>query len=411
MGALSHVSDLWLDVTRTLTRIGRGPPTGIDRVELQYLKTCLASGGERFLCRTTRGYLLLDARGGQWLLDLAEGRRPLGRADLVSRLSLRGDRPRHRAEAGLRALAVDRCMRGGLHRLTRRQGSGATVYLNIGHSNLSEEALSAFGAGRACVVMVHDLIPITHPDLVATAQPENFAGRIARVRRHATHVLANSKATATALARHWADPGRTPPISVAPLGVEPAPPVEATRDPGHFVMLGTIDPRKNHAMMVDVWDDLAREYSADRMPHLHIIGKPGWGAETLIARLDGHVLWRKVIHLHGALPDAEVHGHLAKANALLFPSITEGYGFPPIEAALAGATPVCSDLAVFRETLGDCGVYVNNPTAYHWKETIKQLFDGTLSVPDLTKVKCPTWQEHFEIVAETVISRDVRGRS
>jgi hypothetical protein len=54
---------------------------------------------------------------------------------------------------------------------------------------------------------------------------------------------------------------------------------------------------------------------------------------------------------------------------------------------------------------------VNNPTAYHWKETITQLIDGKWSVPDLTKGKCPTWQEHFEIVAEAVISRDVRGRS
>ena len=330
MGALSRVPALWLDVTRTLTRIGRGPPTGIDRVERQYLKTCLSSGADRFLCRTTRGYLLLGARGGQWLLDLAEGRQPLGRADLLSRVSFRGARPRHRAEAGLRALAIDRCMRGGLHRLVGRQGAEAATYLNTGHSNLSSEVLSVFGAGRACAVMVHDLIPITHPDLVARTQPANFAGRIARVRHHATHVIANSRATKSALTRHWADAEGRPPITVAPLGVAPATPIDAVRDPRHFVMLGTIEPRKNHAMMVDVWEDLATQYPADRMPQLHIIGKPGWAAEALMTRLDLHALRGKAIHLHGALSDAEVHAHLSRASALLFRSIAEGYGFPPL---------------------------------------------------------------------------------
>ncbi|WP_339986211.1 glycosyltransferase [Gymnodinialimonas ulvae] len=298
-----------------------------------------------------------------------------------------------------------------MNRLAQRQGVDGATYLNIGHANLSGDVLSVFGGGTACVVMVHDLIPITHPDLVAPTQPANFAGRIGRVRRHASHVIANSRATATALGDHWTGTDRVPPITVAPLGADHFTRVDAARDPLHFVMLGTIEPRKNHGLMIDVWEALATEYPADQMPQLHIIGLPGWRGEALMDRLERHMLRGTAIHLHGGLPDTEMRAHLARANALLFPSITEGYGFPPLEAAMAGATPVCSDLAVFHETLGDCGVYVDNPTAYHWKETIKQLIDDKVRVPDPTDVKVQTWQEHFEIVAESVISQDVRGRS
>ncbi len=410
MGALSQIPALWLDVTRTLTRLGRRAPTGIDRVELEYLKAFLDAGCDRFLCRTTRGYLLLDKAGGRLMLDLAQGRQGLGRADLLSRLTFRGRRSRHMAEATLRSVAIDRCRPKALPALLARAAPQGWTYVNVGHSNLSEATLSAFGARGRSVVMIHDLIPITHPDLVADDQPANFAGRVDRVRRFASHVIANSHATGEALDLHWHGAKRRPETVVAHLGVPVLERIAGDRDPLHFVMLGTIEPRKNHALMLDAWDALAEDVPASGMPHLHIIGHTGWKVEGLMARLNAHPMLGQSIHVHGPLPDADVRRHLSKASALLFPSMTEGFGLPPLEAAIVGATPICSDLPVFRETLGDCAVYVNNPTAYQWKETIKQLIDGKITRPDLNKVRCPTWQEHFEIVADAVITTDHAGR-
>ncbi|MEX3017281.1 glycosyltransferase family 4 protein [Gymnodinialimonas hymeniacidonis] len=411
MGALSQIPAPWLDVTRTLTRLGRRAPTGIDRVELEYLKAFLNAGCDRFLCRTTRGYLLLDDVGGRLVVDLAEERRALGQADLLSRLTFRAKRSRHKAEAALRAVAIDRCRPGALPALLARAAPDGWTYLNVGHSNLSEATLSAFAAGGQSMVMIHDLIPITHPDLVADDQPANFAGRVERVRRYTSHVIANSHATAEALDLHWHGADRRPETIVAHLGVPVVEQMAGTRDPLHFVMLGTIEPRKNHALIVDAWEALAQELPPEDMPQLHIIGHTGWKVEALMQRLHSHPLRGQSIHLHGPLSDEDVHTHLSKATALLFPSITEGFGFPPLEAAMVGATPICSDLPVFRETLGDCVVYVNNPTAYQWKETIKQLIDGKIARPDLSKVKCPTWQEHFEIVADAVITTDPSDRT
>ncbi|OAN80080.1 hypothetical protein A8B78_11460 [Jannaschia sp. EhC01] len=401
MPGLRDIPCLWLDVTRLLTRVGRGALTGIDRVEVAYLVEAL-TGDASYLCRTTRGYLLLDRRGAQALLDMINGTE-LGRADWISRLMGRGKKPRHRAEAALRRLAVARCRPPGLPKLLRDQAPRGCTYLNVGHSNLSEATLSAMSAHPGtCAVMIHDLIPLTHPNYVADGLPKPFAGRIDRVRRYADLVISNSAATQADLDAHWA--GQSVPMRqiVAHLGVTPwQMPDPLDREPGHFVMLGTVEARKNHALMIDAWEALAA-MSLPQMPELHIIGATGWKVDDLIARIEAHPLLGQSIFMHGPLSDTEVQGHLARANALLFPSLAEGYGYPPLEAALAGATPICSNLPVFRETLGDCAVYVDSNDAYSWTETIRQHFCGIAVKPELTTLKVATWAEHFSKVAEAI---------
>ena len=405
MGDAGRVTT-WLDVTRLVSRAGRGVLTGIDRVEHAWLRHLLAVAAPdtRYLLRSTRGHLLLDHRGGQRLAEMLAGRGLPARGDLLSCLIGKGSNPRHRVENALRRLALDRALPGGLARLIARSAKGHFVYLNTGHSNLSQATLGAFAADpRARIaVLIHDLIPITHPDLVAHDMPQRFAARIATVRETADLVLSNSEATDDDLAAHWADAPRRPPSVVTPLGVDMPPRHEGPRDPRHFVMLGTIEPRKNHALMIDVWEQLSAELPADRMPNLHIIGPTGWRVEALMQRLARHPLLGRAIHLHGPLPEAEVQAHLSRAVALLFPSLAEGFGYPPIEAALAGALPICSDLPVFTKTLGHSAVYRNVNDAYPWSETIRKHVLGTDILPVLPPPRVTTWAEHHETVARAI---------
>ncbi|ABD53136.1 glycosyltransferase [Jannaschia sp. CCS1] len=414
MSGLRDIPGLWLDITRLLTRVGRGALTGIDRVEAAYLAEALA-GDAKFLCRTTRGYLLLDQTGGRALFDLCNGA-VMGRADWISRLTLRGHKPRHRAEAVLRRHAVARCRPAALPKFLQNHAAPGSTYVNVGHSNLSEATLSAVsGQFSNCAVLIHDLIPLTHPAYVADDMPARFAGRMDRVRRYADLVICNSSATQFDLIAHWGD-GQTvkPKYIVAHPGVTPRPRSDdLDRDAGHFVMLGTIEARKNHDLMLDVWELLAQDMPRDQMPTLHIIGAVGWKVDALMERLRSHPLYGDKILLngpYGVLDDHAVQDHLARATALLFPSLAEGYGFPPLEAAMAGAVPICSNLAVFRETLGDCAVYVDNNDAYSWVETIKQHFYGTAVKPELTMLKGPTWAEHFDKVAQAIQPPGRKGR-
>jgi glycosyltransferase involved in cell wall biosynthesis len=246
-------------------------------------------------------------------------------------------------------------------------------------------------------VLVHDLIPLMHPDLVAPGMSARFATRLADVRRHADLVICNSTATAEDLSRYWAD-GQGPPRIVAHLGVAPMPTAHTPRDRRHVVMLGTIEPRKNHALMLDTWEVLARALSPATLPQLHIIGPTGWQVTALMDRIAHHPLLGKAIHLHGPLPEDAVRTHLARAGALVFPSLAEGYGYPPLEAALAGSLPICSDLPVFRETLGNSAVYVPHKDAYSWAETIKKLLVVSDELPSFPPPKAPGWDAHFDTV-------------
>lgn len=396
----------WLDVTRLVSRAGRGVLTGVDRVEFAWLKHLTAErrADTRYLVRSTRGYLLLDHRGAERLLCFFTGSPLPDRGDRISRLLGKGSDPRHRVEAALRPLALDRALPMGLGRLIARAGDGRFTYLNLGHSNLWRATLGAFAAAPAArvAVLIHDLIPITHPDLVADDMPRRFAARLETVRRHADLVICNSEATRSDLEDHWQRHMASPPSIVAPLGIEPQKRCEGPRDPRHFVMLGTIEPRKNHALMLDVWELLARDLPQDRMPELHIIGPTGWKVEDLMARLAHHPLRGRFLHLHGPLPEAEVAAHLSRAVALLFPSLAEGFGYPPIEAALAGALPICSDLPVFRKTLGDCAVYHDARDAYLWSETIKRHCLGIEILPVLPQPRVSSWGEHHQTVARAL---------
>lgn len=403
---LSQAGAIWLDVTRLVTRAARGVLTGIDRVELAYLDHLVADSGAdaRFLLRSTRGYLLLDRRGGAHLADLVTGRAVPGPSDRLSRLFAKGSDPRHRVEASLRPLAVDRCLVGGLARMVARAARGPFWYLNTGHANLETRNLAgiAHHKGARIGVLIHDLIPITHPDLVAPGMTARFARRLEQVRGHADLVICNSAATANDLAAHWQPVPQAPPRIVAHLGVTPPRPSDTIRDPRHVVMLGTIEPRKNHALMLDVWEILATKVPPKAMPQLHIIGSTGWNVAALMDRLNAHPLIGRAIHLHGALPDAAVGDHLARACALVFPSHAEGYGYPPLEAALAGALPICSDLAVFRETLGNTAVYVAGQDAYSWVETIQKQILVSNDLPSLPVPNAPGWDAHFEIVGASL---------
>ncbi|AHM03434.1 glycosyl transferase, group 1 [Roseibacterium elongatum DSM 19469] len=398
-----------MDVTRLLTRVGRGALSGIDRVELAYAEQLLTETPKaRFLCRTTRGYLLLGPDGAACLLSMVKGDTPLGQADAWSRWTGRGQRPRHRAEAALRPFALDRSAHGALARLLARQRVKPIAYLNTGHSNLTRQTLAPLrSSGVRVAILVHDIIPIRHPEFGPPKQAGSFTIKLTNVASFADLVICNSHDTQRQLSDLWRGREPCPRTLVAHLGLTPMPRIAGVaRDPARFVMLGTIEPRKNHALVLQAWRLLADSLPDTHMPELHIIGAPGWQSSRIIATIRAHPLFGRKIHLHGALPDTEVAAHLAAASALLYPSHAEGFGLPPIEALAQGALPICADLAVLREVLGQHVVYLTPNDAYPWSETIKKRISGNLTAPVGTVYDFPDWQDHFSLVASALGSKD-----
>lgn len=349
-------------------------------------------GDVRGLVQTTRGFVLVSPDGVTALSSAMRGGDfELPDADAWSRMTGRGKRPRHRAEALIRRYAVDRCPPWGLRATAQRHG--VQTYINVGHSNHSLRVLGPIKqTGARVVVLIHDLVPITHPDLVPPEQPSRFAQRLACIRDHADLVIAVSEDTKMALAGHWRDASNIPPIVSSEIGVpgpvHAFPPTKPAS--GRFLMVGTLEPRKNHALILKAWTALADALPPKHTPRLDIIGQPGWRGAEIAGDIQAHPQYGKTLFLNTAATDETRDAAFQAADTLLYPSLAEGFGLPPYEALAHGLLPICSDLPALRSGLGLDVVYLDSTGVYHWVEAIKKRTMGDLKGPERRSAQAPT---------------------
>ncbi|MFY0736517.1 glycosyltransferase family 4 protein [Aurantimonas sp. NFXS3] len=119
-----------------------------------------------------------------------------------------------------------------------------------------------------------------------------------------------------------------------------------------FLMVGTLEPRKGHRVALDAFERLWAEGADAR---LVIVGKPGWGVESLLRRIrESPELGRRLIW-HKGVDDAALVRLYGEADALVAASHAEGFGLPIVEAAHFGKPVIASDIPVFREVAGGVG--------------------------------------------------------
>ncbi len=381
-----------LDVSRLVSRIGRGHPTGIDRVEGAWLGHLLPDPRTRLLCRTRVGQLILPPAAGAAILR-ALGLAEDGRTESLAPQPRPGT-GRLRREAGLARAALAWAGRDGwgMRRALKRAGvPGDAVYLNAGHTNLTHDLMAALPLRKA--VLIHDTIPLDHPQWTRPGQDAAFCARLGAACDHADLLLAVSAATAARL-RDWRArlslPARAR-IAAVPIGTGLARPDMAHPLPPapYFLTLGTIEPRKNHALLLDAWARLPGP-----PPGLVIAGRRGWLNEAVFARLDALPAGGPVTEAPD-LTDGAVAALMEGAQALLFPSLAEGFGLPLTEAAARGVPILALDLHSTRELLGNHVRYLPDDAAI-WAQAVEDL----ARAPRFRQapVAVPGWDDHFRTV-------------
>jgi glycosyltransferase involved in cell wall biosynthesis len=279
--------------------------------------------------------------------------------------------------------------------------------LNTGHSG-PEQTLylnRLKRMGLKPLFMVHDLIPIAHPEYCRPGEAEKHAVRIGNVLRCAHGIVTNSRHTIEELRRHARKVHLPmPPAEVSLLAspeLPPPAPVPPIRPP-YFVTIGTIEPRKNHWLLLQLWRKLVERHGPDA-PRLVVIGQRGWECENVVDLLERCERLRGFVTELPNCSDAELSTYLHHAQALLFPSFAEGYGLPLIEALTLGVPAIVSNLPVFREVAGSIPEFLDPLDGLGWMRTIQNYSvpKSVARAAQLDRMQSfvpPTWQTHFKVI-------------
>lgn len=399
-----------IDVTRLFSRARRAAPTGIDRVVLEY---ALAFGA----CRREPVHFCVWLDDGltrvpNWLVaTLLDhlSRRWLGVAR-VSVASPEGEQHTRATNPMTSILAmlvfqrrstVNMVLRSGRTLARSLRTSEHVYYINVSHKNLDllhrlHEELDR-ARGLHVMTMVHDLMPVLQPE---------YYGKLSRHFERALHialqasdiVITNSHHTAEELVKWASANGRMPPsIRSLPLGVRTVtvgknPPT--TSGPGYFVYIGSLEQRKNVALLLDVWERLVMSHK--RPPELCLIG------DTPDSEILRRIRSREdLIHALYGVSDEQAFRILSGARALLLPSHMEGFGLPVLEAISVGIPVLCSDLPALREVGEDVPEYLGYDDIEAWTSAVEAYaVSGSPrrreQLNRIAKARPRNWALHFE---------------
>nr|WP_205299377.1 glycosyltransferase family 1 protein [Paraburkholderia sp. Cy-641] len=354
-------------------------PTGVDRVGLAYIQKY-----------APKARAILSERGFSTILTEQDSQHTF--AQLLSSTRNRN---------AIRMLVARAC----LNRL--REAKLCGILLHTSHNGMEFSRYYGAMTKRDIrpVFMVHDLIPLTHAEYCRPDVDTAHRRRIRTALKHASGLIANSQTTLDSLTAEAARANLSlPPTVVAHLasGVTPCPQAPRPIAAPYFVMLGTIEPRKNHWFMLHLWRRLVEQLGT-AAPKLVIIGRRGWECENVIDMLERCEPLKGALIEEAHCSDEKLHAYLQHCQALLFPSFVEGYGMPLAEALSLKVPVLASDLAVFHEIADDIPDYLDPLDGPGWLSRIQAYAQPNNPERDAQLIRIerfrePTWTAHFERV-------------
>lgn len=406
------------DASRLLSRAERTAPTGVDRVCLAYAEWLLSLPDVQVTPVRGRQEQLV-AVDEAWFRKCVKTLRSRWTGDFFER-SLTDDEMRlmtalssdvKASESVIGKPPVDPAKTPGRRarvwkQLFRSQWiqnlPESSLYFNVGHTGLSDPRILTELRDRGIerIILLHDLIPITHPEFCRPGDDARHRERVISTLRHASRILVNSHYTAHELTAFAAREGiEPPPIDAFHLGLEPTfliPPTAATPRP-YFVHIGTIEARKNLAFLLTIWRRLG-ERMGDAAPQLVLVGRYGWENEAVLDHLERSPALRGLVHQASDLPDSALATLMASARALVAPSSVEGFDLPAVEASALGVPLIASDIPVHRELVPDAQL-IDPLDGIGWLDALEK---ATRHPPRAPAYKAPTWDRHFAEVARSV---------
>jgi alpha-1,3-rhamnosyl/mannosyltransferase len=229
------------------------------------------------------------------------------------------------------------------------------------------------------IATLHDLSAIAHPEWHPADRVKQYQRHLDRALEQCTHFLTGSDYTRQEIISE---------LGVAPqrvtrvyhgiregLGPLPADWVAAGLKalglpPSYLLHVGTLEPRKNLTMLLRAYCGLPAAVR-ERCPLL-LVGKWGWNTKALAELLEREARPRGVIHL-GYLAEEHLPLLYNGARALVYPSLYEGFGLPPLEMMACGGAVLASTAGSVAEVVGPCGQLLDPADEDAWRQAMQRV--------------------------------------
>lgn len=303
------------------------------------------------------------------------------------------------------------------------------IYISMGldwdHAPTSQVFKYLKQLGAKSILTCFDTVPVQFPEfLVRDEIGQEFRQHLVEMAHSADKVWAISQATGKDLARFWQDAWierSLPEIITVPLASY----TDTTRLPtldsrdhaimrdvfskGDYVLyVSSVEPRKNHKLMFDIWRDLWNERGAN-CPQFVFVGAVGWGCSDTIQRVSRMAAYTggKVNGLHRVSDNLLQHLY-HNSSFTVFPSLYEGWGLAATEAMQHGKVCVVANNSSLGEATQGLMPALHPLDFPGWKAEIERLLDDVTYRRSLEEViskqyQSLTWNDIGERFCNEVI--------
>lgn len=279
-------------------------------------------------------------------------------------------------------------------------------------------------AKRGCRIffLVHDILPVTHPQYYAAPWRDEFKANLIASFSWVEMYFCVSGYTRDELVGFAAltagGPIRTAvmhngyDLSTGRSGEHGSTKLARVCQsfPTFLIMVGSIEPKKQHVYVID---ELSKLWDGGYDLPLLIIGRRGWMDTEIVDRVQSHPLLNKKLFWFRDVTDGDLLQAYRQARFLLFAAESEGFGLPLIEALCNGLPVVAYDTPIAREIAGDLCLYFDRDQIH--------LGDVLLSYADLEKYRTrkamvssfrwPSWEERADCLFDELYSVTANPRA
>lgn len=263
----------------------------------------------------------------------------------------------------------------------------------------------AFKSEIPTVITVHDVSWITYPEVHPASRVREMNRYFKGCLKQAQHIITDSEFVKREFIEHFDYPEHK--VTTIALGVDKSFGPRSIEESlntlqkysliyaKYFLLLGTLEPRKNLIVAINAFLQLPKSYRQENP--LVIVGAKGW-LDSDIRKTIVPLVESGEVRVLGYLPQIELPDILAGAKALLFPSIYEGFGLPPLEAMACGTPVIASNSSSIPEVVGDCGILLDPKDTEGFSQAMKNITENlelqnTLSIKALERSKQFTWSQ------------------